>query len=79
MRPGPKTEVGDLRRVTLLLDPLAEDMLTALGKGNLSRGARNAARVAYAAFQLEPDVSPCTPNGEPGAPSAPARRLPPRP
>jgi hypothetical protein len=48
---GPKTELGDtisMRPVTLSIDPLTERMLKAVGDGQLSRGVRKAARVAYA-------------------------------
>lgn len=73
---GPKTPgvEGILRRRTVLVDDLAVTMLDAVGGGNLSRGVRLAARVAYDRYQLTPD----TPTDGPGAPGAPLAR-PPRP
>lgn len=56
-KPGPKLErgVSDVRRVELTLDELTLTMLKALGGGNASAGARQAARVAYRVYQETPD------------------------
>lgn len=55
---GPKLERGvqRVRRVELTLDELTLQMLGALGGGNLSAGARCAARVAYRVYQATPDA-----------------------
>lgn len=53
-RAGRKTELPPTERtkpVTVTLDELTLRMLRALGGGNLSRGIREAARVAYARYQ----------------------------
>lgn len=49
---GRKTEVsGDLKTVALSLDEMTVRLLKVLGGGNVSRGAREAARIGYDAFQ----------------------------
>lgn len=55
---GPKLERGvrEVRRVELTIDDLTLTMLTALGKGNASAGARHAARVAYRVYQATSDA-----------------------
>ena len=55
---GPKTELGEgerMVRVSATVDALTKRKLLALGGGNLSRGLREAARVAYDRFQRTPD------------------------
>jgi hypothetical protein len=55
---GPKTELGEHARVvkkSIAVDELTLRKLSALGKGNLSRGVREAARVAYDIYQRTPD------------------------
>lgn len=56
-RPGPKLEPGieEVRPRDVLLDDASVDMLKVVGQGNLSRGIRRAARVAYKAYQAEPE------------------------
>lgn len=48
-RPGPKTErhFAALRRVNVMVDQNTERLLRLLGDGNLSKGVREAARLAY--------------------------------
>lgn len=54
-RRGPKTEIdAPVKRVNLMLDERTLRLLEVLGGGNLSRGVREAARVAYAAYQRAP-------------------------
>lgn len=55
---GPKLERGvqQVRRVELTLDELTLTKLGALGGGNVSAGARHAARVAYQVYQETPDA-----------------------
>lgn len=50
---GPKTErpIEDARTRTLYLDDLTWRKLDALGRGNRSRGVREAARVAFELLQ----------------------------
>lgn len=51
-RRGPKTEIGEpVTRVNVMLDERTVRLLGVLGGGNVSRGVREAARVAYAAYQ----------------------------
>lgn len=52
-RAGRRTEVPekDLRKVCVLIDEQAIEMLRVLGEGNLSRGVRQAARVAFDRYQ----------------------------
>lgn len=54
---GRKIERGidEVRRREVTLDELSVTMLKVVGKGNLSRGIRHAARVAFAQYQAEPD------------------------
>lgn len=53
---GPKTEpgAGDVQRTQVMLDPASREQLLVVGDGNLSRGVRHAARVAYEAYQRSP-------------------------
>jgi hypothetical protein len=53
---GRKIELqGERCKPTLLsLDPMTIRMLRVLGDGNVSKGARQAARVAYEKYQREP-------------------------
>lgn len=55
-KPGPKVDpqLGELTRQTLTLDEGTLRMARVFGK-NLSDGVRNAVRVAYRAYQNEPD------------------------
>jgi hypothetical protein len=50
---GPKTElIGEpMRRVQVTLDARTVDLLQVLGDGNVSKGIRQAARVAYDRYQ----------------------------
>jgi hypothetical protein len=66
---GPKLERGidEVRRHEVSLDPLSVTMLKVVGGGNLSRGVRHAARVAFKDYQNQPDDGPAT-----GAPQAPS-------
>lgn len=53
-RSGRKTELPPsehTKPVTVTLDEMTLRMLRVLGDGNLSRGIRDAARVAYARYQ----------------------------
>lgn len=54
---GRKLEPGidEVRRREVSLDDLSVTMLEVVGGGNLSRGVRLAARVAFKAYQQEPD------------------------
>lgn len=56
-KPGPKLEdgIGEVKPRDVLLDDTSVEMLKVLGGGKLSRGIRHAARVAYKAYQAEPD------------------------
>lgn len=57
-KPGPKTEVADgLDRVTLTLDPMSRRRLRVLGDGNESKGAREAARVAFERYQASTEAT----------------------
>lgn len=49
VRAGRRTEVPekDLRKVSVMIDEQAIEMLLVVGEGNLSRGVRTAARVAF--------------------------------
>lgn len=52
---GPKTELGDpVRRVQLTLDDRTVELFKVLGEGNVSKGARHSARVAYDRYQRTP-------------------------
>lgn len=53
---GPKTEmVGEpMKRVQVSLDIRTLDLLQVLGDGNVSKGIRHAARVAYDRYQRSP-------------------------
>lgn len=56
-RPGPKVEPDAEAidtRLTVKVDAMTKDMLKAVGGGNLARGVRKAARVAYDRYQREP-------------------------
>lgn len=54
-RRGPKTEVADpVTRTNVMLDERTIRLLGVLGGGNISRGVREAARVAYAVYQRTP-------------------------
>ena len=46
------------RRRNLNLDDLTVSMLEVVGEGNISEGARRAARLAYEAYQQTPDDEP---------------------
>jgi hypothetical protein len=53
-KPGPKIEPGlsgQVTRRTVLVDDLTWRRLTVLGDGNVSKGVREAARVAYDRYQ----------------------------
>ena len=50
-----ETGVDEVRRREVCLDELSVTMLKVVGGGNLSRGIRHAARVAFKQYQLEPD------------------------
>lgn len=53
-RAGRKTELPageDVKQTPLMLDDLTKRMLSVLGDGNLSLGARRAARTAYDRYQ----------------------------
>ena len=51
-RPGPKTETSEpLLRTNVMIDARTRRLLDVLGDGNLSRGVREAARIAYAVYQ----------------------------
>lgn len=52
-RAGRRTEVPekDLRKVSVMIDEQAIEFLRVVGEGNLSRGVRLAARVAYDRYQ----------------------------
>lgn len=67
---GRKLESGiiEVRSVEVNLDDLSITMLKVVGRGNLSRGIRHASRVAFKAYQQEPD-EPST-NGAPEAPTS---------
>jgi hypothetical protein len=55
-RPGPKVEPeADTidTRLTVKVDAVTKEMLKVVGAGNLSRGVRKAARVAYDKYQRE--------------------------
>lgn len=56
-KPGRKLESGidPVRSVELSLDELTVTMLKVVGRGNASRGCRLAARLAFKAYQTEPD------------------------
>lgn len=43
--------LGQLTNCNLKLDNTTRDMLAVLGKGNMSKGARHAARAAYHRYQ----------------------------
>lgn len=60
---GRKLEKGidAVQRIELSLDELSITMLKVVGRGSASRGARLAARLAFKAYQLEPDDPPATP------------------
>lgn len=49
--------LGQLTNCNLKLDNTTRDMLAVLGKGNMSKGARHAARVAYHRYQTTPGDS----------------------
>lgn len=55
-RSGRKTELGGqpTRRVQLTLDERTLEFLAVLGDGNVSKGVRVAARVAYDRYQRAP-------------------------
>ncbi len=55
MKTGPKTErPGEpLTRHQVLIDALSLRMLRVLGNGNLSKGIREAAKVAYERYQAK--------------------------
>lgn len=59
---GPKTpetyDAETLRTCSVMLDDMAVRRLKVLGGGNLSVGARRAARVAYDLWQRQEDVNP---------------------
>lgn len=58
MKPGRKPHLIDgerLRRVTLTLDPQTLRLLRVVGRGNLSEGARAAARAAYEQYLRQPE------------------------
>lgn len=50
---GPKTELGDVPvvRTQVCLDERTKRLLLVLGGGNLSKGIRQAAEVAYQRYQ----------------------------
>lgn len=52
---GRKTEVQDQKteRVNVTLDPLTVRKLRVVGEGNLSRGIRKSAELAYEKYQSE--------------------------
>jgi hypothetical protein len=54
-RAGRKTELGGTptRRVQMTLDARTVELLAVLGQGNVSRGVRHAARVAYDRYQRD--------------------------
>lgn len=70
MKRGPKTDplTGELAPLSILVDDLTRERLRVVGGGNLSRGVREAARIAYDRYQATPD-SPkwtgATPEGWP--------------
>ena len=67
---GRKLEKGidEVQSVELSLDDLTITMLKVVGRGNASRGARHAARVAFKAYQQEPDEpTPTKPTGSAAA------------
>lgn len=49
--------LGPLKAVNLFLDETTRQMLDVLGKGNLSHGVREAARVAFHRYQTTPGDS----------------------
>jgi hypothetical protein len=53
MKPGPKTELfGEkVKCVNFTVDEMTMRKLKVLGNGNASKGVREAARVAYEAYQ----------------------------
>lgn len=54
-RAGRKTELApgeEVKQTPLMLDDMTKRMLVVLGGGNMSLGARRAARVAYDRYQL---------------------------
>ena len=57
MKRGPKIDpfLGELKPLTILVDDLTRTRLGVVGGGNLSHGAREAARVAYDRYQATPD------------------------
>lgn len=65
---GPKLERPDLTvaPVTLNLDEMTKRMLAVLGKGNMSAGARLAARAEFKRYQSATDTETAT-SGEPAA------------
>lgn len=56
---GPKIDpaLEPPKRRNLNLDDLTVTMLEVVGGGNVSEGARRAARLAFAAYQLTPDTT----------------------
>lgn len=54
---GRRTElIGEpMRRVQVMLDARTVELLAVLGDGNMSKGVREAARVAYDRWQRTPD------------------------
>lgn len=55
LKPGPKTEfvAERVKCVNFTVDEMTLRKLKALGQGNASRGVREAARVAYDAYQRQ--------------------------
>lgn len=53
-KPGPKTECdGKTERLTVTVDARTREFLLIAGHGNVSRGVRIAARLAYEKYQNE--------------------------